>query len=119
MSFSQKIKEELISAIPSARHCQFAELSSIFEFNGYIYKNDYDEYVLGILSENKMIVIKGFTLLKKTFNIYTSISVKKQHIQSKTLVDELRIENQSEVKQSSSALNILPQKEFLVQACCT
>ena len=82
MSFSKDVKEELIERNVSARHCLLAELSALFEYNGFCKKNENKINVLGIQSENKLIAIKSFTLLKKTFNIYTSISILKNHLQS-------------------------------------
>ena len=36
MSFSGKVKQELLKQLPAARHCQIAELAALFDLNeGY------------------------------------------------------------------------------------
>uniref|UniRef100_UPI0040573D31 DNA-binding protein WhiA n=1 Tax=Acetatifactor sp. TaxID=1872090 RepID=UPI0040573D31 len=72
MSFSSDIKEELTKHISPARHCQIAELAAIMHFCGQ-YGCDADgNYMIGFQTENESVVNKGFTLLKKAFNIDTS-----------------------------------------------
>lgn len=93
MSFSGKVKEELAAVTGSARHCQIAELAAIFEYCGYISNRENGRPVIGISTENKIISIKCFTLLKKTFNIYSGVSVRKHSHQSKNQVYELRVED--------------------------
>ena len=67
MSFSGNIKEELEKIIVSARHCQLAEMSAIYDFCGK--KSEEKSGKIVILSENEAVVRKYFTLVKKTFNI--------------------------------------------------
>ena len=38
MSFSHKVKDELVTVVPGARHCQIAEIAAIISMNGYIYR---------------------------------------------------------------------------------
>jgi len=66
MSFSSKVKEELIEVYGNARHCQIAELSSIVHFAGKIGKPLAE---IDIPVENEYASRKAFTLLTKTFNI--------------------------------------------------
>jgi len=66
MSFSSKVKEELIGISGSARHCQIAELAAIVHFVG---KNRNTGEEIDIPVENEYASQKGFTLLQKTFNI--------------------------------------------------
>lgn len=106
MSFSRKVKDELLSAVGSARHCQLAELAAVFSFCGYIQNEEDGRPVIGISTENKTISIKCFTLLKKTFNIYASVSVRKHNRQSKTLTYELRVEDSHRAKEVLMALKL-------------
>lgn len=91
MSFSGKVKEELVKHVPTARHCQIAELAAILHFCGSdsgteekegpgerkigesAQKNGDLGGKLAIQAENEAVIRKGFTLLKKTFNINTSV----------------------------------------------
>lgn len=72
MSFSAKVKEELLKQISSSRHCQLAELSAMFYF-GNVWNAALDETRLKFVTENEGTARKCFTLLKKTFNIYTGM----------------------------------------------
>ena len=93
MSFSGKVKEELSKHIPSARHCRIAELAALLSACGKIDNTK----KLRFQAENDAVVRKYFTLLKKTFNIDTEISVrestysKKGSIYSVTLGEEAQI----------------------------
>jgi len=66
MSFSATVKEELVSQIGSARHCQLAELAALLHFSG---STCGDGEHLCLETENEAVIRKCFTLLQKTFNI--------------------------------------------------
>lgn len=70
MSFSGNVKEELYKKTGSARHCQLAELASIFSFCGtFVQKNEENSEIF-FNFENVLVANKCFTLLKKAFTIY-------------------------------------------------
>lgn len=69
MSFSSKVKEELARHISPARHCQIAELAAIMSFCGQYGRDSAGKYTIGFQTENEEVIRKGFTLLKKTYNI--------------------------------------------------
>lgn len=71
MSFSGRVKEELARRISPARHCQIAELAAILHFCGQYGGDEKGNYTIGFQTENEALVRKGFTLLRKTFNIST------------------------------------------------
>ena len=89
MSFSGTVKEELVKHVPAARHCQIAELAAILHFCGHYVgtqeretefvqsaeKKKENTLKLSIQAENEAVIRKCFTLLKKTFNINTSVNV--------------------------------------------
>ncbi len=77
MSFSKDIKEELSKQFSSARHCQIAELAALISLCGRIIITADDRYILKIHTENLTVARKYFTLIKKTFNINTEISIKR------------------------------------------
>ena len=90
MSFSGEVKEELMKHTPPARHCQLAELASILHFCGSHTaaegsnnlqneekKSIFNGEKLLIQAENEEVIRKCFTLLKKTFNINTSVNEKR------------------------------------------
>ncbi len=81
MSFSHEVKEELAKHIGSARHCQIAELAAIMSFSGQIGCDSEGGFTIGFQTENETVVRKGFTLLKKTFNIEAGAVVDEPKIQ--------------------------------------
>lgn len=76
MSFSSKVKDELSKQISPARHCQIAEIAAIISLCGKILIDEDDRYCIRIHTENKAVARKYFTLLKKTFNIITDVSIR-------------------------------------------
>ena len=77
MSFSSDIKEEMSRAIPSARNCCIAELTSIFGLCGRIVYTENGRLYIKIHTENLAVARKYFTLLQKSFNIESDVSVKR------------------------------------------
>lgn len=74
MSYSGKVKEELARQIVPARHCGLSELAAIFRNCGLIIENADGDRSIGIQTENKIVARKFFTLLKKVYNIDTSVT---------------------------------------------
>ena len=77
MSFSGKVREELAGNISPARHCQIAELTAFIGLCGTIVFNRFDRCSIKIHSENFLVARKVFTLIEKTFNIRTDISIRR------------------------------------------
>lgn len=77
MSFSSKVKDELSRQCPAGRHCQIAEIAAIISMCGRILISCKDEYTVKIHTENITVARKYFTLLKKTYNIDTEISLRR------------------------------------------
>ena len=80
MSFSSQLKEELAKHISPARHCQIAELAAILHFCGQYGRDGTGLYTIGFQTENESVVRKGFTLLKKTYNIETDLPLSQQEM---------------------------------------
>ena len=76
MSFSSKVKDELSRQLSPARHCQIAETAAIISLCGKITISEEDHYAIKIHTENVAVARKYFTLLKKTFNIRTDVSIR-------------------------------------------
>ena len=77
MSFSGKVKEELAESYSSARHCQIAELAAFIGMCGTVVINSFNLCSIKIHTENLLVARKVFTLIEKTFNIKTDISVRR------------------------------------------
>ncbi len=75
MSFSSKVKEELAKQISNAKHCQVAELSAMMHFSGQYGMDKEGGLTVGFQTENESALRKGFTLLKKTYNINAGVAL--------------------------------------------
>ena len=76
MSFSSSVKDELSRQMPGARHCQIAETAAILSLCGRVKISASDHFWIEIHTENVAVARKYFTLLKKTFNISTDVSIR-------------------------------------------
>jgi len=75
MSFSGEIKEELSRQIPTARHCRLAEMAAILSCCSHTFRGG-ESGSVKMHTENLAVARKYFTLLRKTFNIEVSVSVR-------------------------------------------
>ncbi|MCR5418758.1 MAG: DNA-binding protein WhiA [Lachnospiraceae bacterium] len=78
MSFSSRIKEELSSQIPPARHCQLAELSAMSLCLGKFGYDDQEDPGFVISTENAYAARKYFTLFQKSLKVGIGVSVRTQ-----------------------------------------
>lgn len=76
MSFSSEIKQELSHQLSAARHCRLAEISAILNFCSRVEEGENGSQILKMHTENLAVSRKYFTLLRKTFNIELSVSVR-------------------------------------------
>lgn len=118
MSFSGDVKEELLSVNGNGRHCQIAELAAYFSYCGFVKKSNSGHIVIGITAENKAIATKCFTLIKKTFNIYSGILIRKHSFSSKILSYEIQIEKPDEIKEVLMAIKKYKESEEPVLCSC-
>ena len=81
MSFSQNVKEELGKHMSPGRHCQLAELAALLHFCGQYGQEADGAYLVGFQTENESVAKKGFTLLKKTFNIEAGVNLDETQMQ--------------------------------------
>ncbi len=127
MSFSQTIKEEVSKHIGSARHCQLAELSAMFYFCGNFEQKKGKIVRIFLIFENELSALKGFTLLKKTFNIYSCRDFK-DVVEREGSIFKLSYEEDvsSDIEASSNGRTVTPQNIYdallshtiTQKACC-
>ena len=130
MSFSGEVKEELSHLIPGARHCQLAELAAITGMCGSVCISASGRWSLKFHTENISVARKCFTLLQKTFNICSDVSV---HLhkggKSSTRIYTLLVRDHESVMHILHALKLLdeegevaeqvsPANQLLVQKSC-
>lgn len=82
MSFSSQVKDELVGHINPARHCQLAELAALLQFIGQYGLEETGGYRLGFQTENEAVARKGFTLLKKAYNIETDVALTQREFEA-------------------------------------
>ncbi len=98
MSFSAQVKEELAKVYSPHKHCRKAELAGMYHYGGQIGRVETDSYAVGFSTENAEVSQKGFTLLRKTFNIDFG-----KNLSEKELFEFL---NKLEVIEKESLVNI-------------
>ncbi len=131
MSFSGTVKEELLKHVPAARHCQIAELAAILHFcghyegfqgtaesmagveekNGFVQnaeKREKNTVKLFVQAENEAVIRKCFTLLKKTFNINTSVNESfSKKIAGRSSSCSILLEDSEEIRQVLQATKFM------------
>ena len=130
MSFSSRVKEELSRQLSPARHCQIAEIAAIISLCGRIQISENDRYRIKISTENAAVARKYFTLLKKTFNISTDVSIRQGaegHRLRTYTVGVSRHEDAMRVLQATKLIDrygeieenlSLAQNVVIMQSCC-
>lgn len=74
MSFSGNVKKELCEQISPARHCQIAEISSIFSLCGKLTIDKRSEHTLKLQTESSILAKKVFLLLKQVFSVSAELT---------------------------------------------
>lgn len=130
MSFSSEVKEELSRQNTPARHCRLAELAAIVGMCGDVCISAMERFRLRIHTENAAVARKCFTLLKKTFNISSDVSV---HLHKKngksSRIYTILVRDHTEVLRILQALKLFgadgeiaehvsPTNQLLVQKSC-
>jgi DNA-binding protein WhiA len=130
MSFSSKLKEELSRQISPARHCQIAEMAAIISLCGKIMISEDDRYTIKIHTENVAVARKYFTLLKKTFNISTDVSIRRNAYLNKNRTYTVTIREHEDAIRVLHAVKLLDengevgenlnvvQNVVIQQSCC-
>lgn len=76
MSFSLKVKEELSGINSGARHCQLAELAALIGMCGHVYTTPEGKHYIIASSENRGIIVKCQTIIRRAFGYDVSVSVR-------------------------------------------
>ena len=130
MSFSSKLKEELSRQISPARHCRIAEIAAIISLCGKITHSPQGEVRVKIHTENVAVARKYFTLLKKTFNISTDVSIRRNAYLHKNRSYEVTISDKTAAVRVLLAAKLLDENGIIgenlrtvknlvfLQSCC-
>ena len=107
MSFSSEVKEELSRQMPAARHCQIAELAAIISMCGRILIGEDDRLRVVIHTESVAVARKYFTLVKKTFNISTEISIRQNILLKKSRVYSIAVKRHEDSERILKAAKLI------------
>lgn len=130
MSFSSEVKDELSRQMAQARHCQIAETAAIISLCGRILISSEDKYCIKIHTENIAVARKYFTLLKKTFQVDTEISIKQNVYLKKSRTYTVTVGNHEDAMRILQATKLIDEHQeigenlsvvgnlVVQQACC-
>lgn len=76
MSFSLKVKDELSRVNAGARHCQLAELAAMLGMCADVYTTPQGRHYIKAVSENRIIIAKSQTIIRKAFGFTADVSVR-------------------------------------------
>ncbi len=99
--------------LPTARHCQLAEIAAMVEFGGIIGQDIDGKQILGLAVDNDAVCAKYLALLKKTFGIGSSEGSDDESYIS--MLQALKIMDNSGVMHS---INDPVSPMLLKQSCC-
>lgn len=112
MSFSGEVKDELSRQISAARHCQIAEIAAIISMCGRIVISADDKYCIKVHTENVAVGRKYFTLIKKTFNINTEISIRRNVYLKKSRTYSIAVKSHEDSIRILNACKLLINNEI-------
>ncbi len=130
MSFSGTVKEELSKQMGTSRHCMIAEIAALIMYCGRIEETAAENWKIEIQTEKIFVARKGFTLFRKTFNIYTNVCVR-THIGTKKIpMYTISVSKPADARQVLMAIKYLDEQGhralennginsmIVQQACC-
>ncbi|MDA3846132.1 MAG: DNA-binding protein WhiA [Vallitaleaceae bacterium] len=106
MSFSTKVKDELVRHTGEGRHCKIAEVAAIINMCGKVREVD-GKLSLKVQSENPAVARKYFTILKKTFNINVEILIRRNRQLKKNYVYSVFITEHKDTMKVLKATHII------------
>ncbi len=112
MSFSKKVKEQIYEIIPSARHCQIAELFALFSVCGEIETDENNNKFLSFKTENLTVAKKSYMLLWKVFHVHIDVTVRCHSTSKSTLSYYIYVKDDGEVDEVLKTLKLDDFKAF-------
>lgn len=107
MSFSSDVKDELSRQLSAPMHCKIAELAAIISFCGRMRCLEDGRIVLKIHTENLAVARKYFTLLRKTFNISSDMTIRRNMKQRKSWTYILAVNDDLMARKVLSAVKFI------------
>lgn len=115
MSFSRKVKEELVQQKSTARHCCVAELAAIFTLCGKIKRDKTNHPFLVIQTENLTVAQKSYMLLRSAFQVSVEVMVRNHNVHlSRNMGYYIIVRQKKDVIMVLKALKIIDDEENLL-----
>lgn len=107
MSFSRKVKQELVHQVSPARHCRIAEFAALFLLCGRVERNGSGQLLLQIDTENLTVAQKSYILLKETFQVQAGIVVRNHNVRSFNVNYSLILERHRDAMRVLKAIKVV------------
>lgn len=107
MSFSKQVKTEIARHEASARHCQIAEFSAIFQLIGKIKTGRNGKVSLQIHTENLTVAQKSYMLLWKIFRVQVDVVVSHHCAHRESVTYTLKVRGQKSVLSILKAIKMV------------
>ena len=107
MSFSRKVKEELVHQVSTARHCCIAEFAAIFALSGKIKRDKKGKIYLRVYTENLTVAQKSYMLLRNTFQVQVEIIIRNHNIKAANVNYSLIVREREDVIFVLKAIKII------------
>lgn len=117
MSFSGKVKQELLKQLPAARHCQIAELAALFDLNGRIRRRDDGGEYLEIRTENLTVARKSYMLLVSVFHNPVDVRVRNHNIHGEVREYYIDVTGQQAIISILKALKLMNEQGVVTGDC--
>lgn len=127
MSFSSKVKEELINLMPKPRHCRIAEIAAVVYLDGIIkFGNDSGKGTrITVCAENQKVIGKFTLLLKELLENFNPDLIKEGRRETLIIKDEtaarllsmLKIDREHMSSEDSSRVMRISNR-ILTNTCC-
>lgn len=121
MSFSGEVKEEIENHISTSRHCQIAEMAA-YTVNFGTEAEDNKSFIWQ--SEREAVLRKVFTLLKKTYNIYSVVETVEQGFAARENAYRITLSEEEELRKVLQSVHYVQMQEktvsdlLLKKDCC-
>lgn len=107
MSFSRRVKEELVKQVSTARHCCIAEFAAIFTLCGKMKRDILGNPYIQIDTENLTVAQKSYILLRNTFQVQIEIAVRNHNIRSSNVSFSLIVKRHRDVMLILKAIKLI------------
>ena len=108
MSFTDKVKQELIRQLPAARHCRAAQLAALFFFCGRLKHTESGARILVLQSEKEAVCETAAQLMSRLFHVAEGELIREDHTAKKTSKYILRVSDGGLIDEILKTTGLIP-----------